>query len=412
MPNRPPVTRRDGDYNSRNLLILGASFLQLPMIEKAKELGLRVGVVDMDPSAPGANLADVFFEVSTNDPVGVCEAAKLFGADGVCTMATDMPVRSIAYACDHLGLPGPSWHTSILATDKGEMARAFAENDVAHPKFNVIKEREILEGSFWVPEDYPVIAKPVDSSGSRGVVKVERCSDYEEALRYASEFGRSGDVIVEEYVVGPEVSVELMVINNVPYAVQVTDKETTGAPHFVEIGHSQPSQLTEEVVRAICSQACAAALAVGIENGPAHAELRVSDFGPKVIEIGARLGGDLITSHLVPLSTGIDLIELVIRLALGLPVVIPNATNRGSAVRFLFADPGIVESVEGLSVANSAEGLETIEISCKVGDMVSELLSSSARLGYVVCSGETANEAKERCTRAVDAIKIVMRGQV
>lgn len=410
MPNRPIVSHSNDEYNFRSLLILGASFLQVPMIEKAKELGLRVGVVDMNPSAPGANLADAFFEVSTNDLVGVCKAARLFCADGVCTMATDMPVRSIAYACERLGLPGLSWRTSVLATDKGEMACAFAENDVAHPEFNVIEEKEILEGSFWMPENYPVIVKPVDSSGSRGVVKVERHSDYEEALRYASEFGCSGDVIVEEYIDGPEVSVELMIVDSVPYVIQVTDKETTGAPHFVEIGHSQPSQLNEKVVRAICFQACAAALAMGIENGPAHAELRVSDIGPKVIEIGARLGGDFITSHLVPLSTGIDLIELVIRLALGLPVTIPDTMNRGSAVRFLSAEPGIVESMEGLSVANSAEGLEAIEVDCKVGDMVSELLSSSTRLGYVVCSGATASEAKERCIRAVDAIKIVVRG--
>ncbi|MCI8366250.1 MAG: ATP-grasp domain-containing protein [Eggerthellaceae bacterium] len=409
MPNEIPNTCGAGDYDSRSLLILGASFLQVPMIEKAKKLGLRVGVLDMDPSAPGIGLADEFFEVSTNDPAGVCEAARRFGADGICTMATDMPVRSIAYACAELGLPGPSWHSAVAATDKGEMARLFAERDVAHPAFRVVGRKAILDRTFWVPESYPVITKPVDSSGSRGVVKVEQRSDYEEALRYSSESGRSGDVIVEEYIAGPEVSVELMVVDGAPHVVQVTDKETTGAPHFVEIGHSQPSQLPEKVSRAIRHQACAAALAVGIENGPAHAELRMSETGPKVIEIGARLGGDLITSHLVPLSTGVDLIELVIRTALGLSVVIPDVANRGSAVRFLFAEPGVIESVGGIPAAGDMEGLEAIGVNCEAGDVVSELLSSSARLGYVVCSGDTADEAKGRCARAAEAIEIVVR---
>lgn len=295
------------------LLIIGASILQLPAILKAKELGLYVGVADYNPNAVGIPYADEFFNVSTIDEEGVYQAAKAFGADGIMTLATDMPMRSVAYACSKLGLTGISYETAVKATDKGEMIQAFEACGVEHPWYYILSSADDVS-RLNDRITYPCITKPTDNSGSRGVMLVNNREELENALAYSRENGRTGSVIVEEYMTGPEVSVEVMVLDGVPHILQVTDKLTTGAPHFVEMGHTQPSRLPERDLEKIRDLASRAVKSVGIANGPAHVEIILTGNGPKMVELGARMGGDCITTHLVPLSTGVDMIRATIEI--------------------------------------------------------------------------------------------------
>lgn len=137
------------------------------------------------------------------------------------------------------------------------------------------------------------------------------------AYSYSHSFSRNGDLVVEEYMIGPEVSVETLTVNGECNVIQITDKITTGAPHFVEMGHTQPSQLPENTKQKVAQLAKLANRAIGIINGPSHTEIIVTNEGPKIVELGARLGGDCITMHLVPLSTGVDMVECCIKIALG-----------------------------------------------------------------------------------------------
>ena len=164
---------------------------------------------------------------------------------------------------------------------------------------------------------------------------IENREELERAVRYSSSNGREGSVIVEEYLQGSEVSVEVMVIDGEVHILQVTDKLTTGAPHFVEMGHSQPSRLRNEDIKAIRDLAARAVKSVGIDNGPAHVEIMLTDKGPKMIELGARMGGDCITTHLVPLSTGIDMVKATIQIALGEQPDIAPKFNKGAAIRYI-----------------------------------------------------------------------------
>ena len=164
---------------------------------------------------------------------------------------------------------------------------------------------------------YPCISKPVDNAGSRGVMLIKCREELKEAVRYSFANGRRGGVIIEEYLQGSEVSVEVMALEGDIHILQVTDKLTTGAPHFVEMGHSQPSCLGKKAVDSIKDLAVRAVKSLGIYNGPAHVEIMLTEAGPRLIELGARMGGDCITTHLVPLSTGIDMVELAIRISLG-----------------------------------------------------------------------------------------------
>lgn len=383
----------------KRLLIIGASILQLPAIVKAKEMGLYVAVADYNPNAVGIPYADEFFNVSTIDEAGVCASAREFRADGIMTLATDMPMRSVAYSCATLGLTGIPYDTAVKATDKGEMIKAFEAAGVEHPWYYIFAN-DADSADLKSKITYPCITKPTDNAGSRGVTLVNTPEELEAALSYSSQNGRSGNVIVEEYMTGREVSVEIIVWQGVPHVLQVTDKLTTGAPHFVEMGHSQPSSLPDADLEKIRDLACRAVKSVGIDNGPAHVEIMLTQDGPKMVELGARMGGDCITSHLVPLSTGIDMVKATIDISLGLTPDIAPKFEKGSAIRFFDAPAGVITAIEGVAEAKNIPGVQEISFTKTVGDTVTAIGSSTDRVGFVIVQADTA-AAAECCTQEI-----------
>jgi len=390
----------------RKFMILGSSILQLPAIKQAKEMGLKVVAVDMDPNAVGFNEPDIEKEIiSTIDVPAVVEAAKRHNVCGVITVASDMPMRSVAAVAEEMGLIGVSSETAVKATNKADMRRAFEENGVASPKSCRVSNKEEFNKAVE-NFDKNFIIKPADNSGSRGIYLVENKLDAERAYEYSHRFSRGGEVVVEEFMSGPEVSVELLAVNGEHHVLQVTDKLTTGAPHFVEIGHSQPSRLPKTDVEAIKALAIQAAKAVGIENGPGHAEIILTKDGPKMVEIGARMGGGCITTHLVPLSTGINMTKATIQTALGETPDIESKYQRGSAIRFIIPPIGRVTKISGIQEATSLLGVETVEIQCKVGQTVGKLESGASRIGYVIAHAQTPEEAVKICEAALKRIKI------
>lgn len=391
----------------KRLLIIGASILQLPAIKKAKALGHYVAVADFNPNAVGIPYADEFFNASTIDIEAICKVAEEFKPDGIMTLATDMPMRSIAAATSRLGLPGISMDTAIKSTDKGEMIKAFKAHDVESPWFYIIDNVTVLNA--LLPKlTYPCILKPTDNAGSRGVMLVNSAEELIKAYQYSVAQSRGGLVILEEYMIGPEVSVEVMVVDGEPHVLQVTDKLTTGAPNFVEMGHNQPSMLPAEDVEKIKDLACRAVKSVGINCGPSHVEIKLTPTGPKMVELGARMGGDCITTHLVPLSTGIDMIKATIDVALGLTPDITPTLHKGSAIRFFDASCGIVSAIEGVEEAQAVEGVQEIAFTKNVGDEVTEIHSSLDRCGFVIAQCDTAIEAIEVCEKAKKMISFTI----
>jgi len=392
----------------KKLLIIGASILQLPAIKKAKELGFYTGVVDYDPNAIGIPYADEYFNVSTTDAEGVADIALQFKPDGIMTLATDMPMRSVAKASKNCNLPGITMDTAIKSTDKGEMIKAFEQNGVEHPWYYIALGEDEFE-SLKDKVSYPCIMKPTDSSGSRGVVLVHTLEDLEREYNYTRQNSRGGGVIAEEYMSGAEISVEIMTVQGTPHVLQVTDKLTTGAPHFVEMGHSQPSRLDKTSVDKIKELAQRAVKAVGIDNGPAHVEIMLTKDGPKMIELGARMGGDCITTHLVPLSTGIDMIKATIETACGTNPDITAKFNKGSAIRYFDVPSGVIKSIEGVEEAEKIEGVKEISFVKNIGDSVGEIGSSTDRVGFVIAQADSADKAVEICEKAIGTIKIIVK---
>lgn len=392
----------------KKILIIGASILQLPAIKKAKGLGYYVGVIDYNPNAIGIAFADEYFNVSTIDVEGVTAVAKKFEPDGIMTLATDMPMRSIAAACEALNLPGISMDTAIKSTDKGEMIKAFSANGVACPWFFIAEDEKAFE-EIKGKVEFPCIMKPTDNSGSRGVVLANNIYELCENYEYTKSSSRSGAVIIEEYMQGQEVSVEIIVLDGEPHVLAVTDKLTTGAPHFVEMGHSQPSRLPENDVEKIKVLACSAVKAVGINCGPAHVEIMNTAKGPKMVELGARMGGDCITTHLVPLSTGVDMVEATIKICCGeIPDISPRF-NKGSAIRYFDVPAGTITSINGVKEAEEIPGVKEISFVKNVGDNVGEIGSSTDRVGFVIAQAENPTSAVAMCDKVLETVKILVK---
>lgn len=389
----------------KRILITGASVLQLPAIRKAKEMGFYIGVADYNPQAVGIGYADEYFNVSTIDVEGVTKVAKEFQPDGMITLATDMPMRPIAAACEACGLPGISYKTAVRATDKAEMIRAFEKYGVEHPWYYVAESKAEFD-DMMEKITFPCVMKPTDNAGSRGVVLVHNQQELKDAYGFSHGESRSGAVIMEEYLQGPEFSVEVMVIDGEPHVLQITDKLTTGAPHFVEMGHTQPSRQPKWQQEKICDLSCRAVKALGINVGPAHVEIILTKDGPRMVELGARLGGDCITTHLVPLSTGIDMVGATIELACGGKPDITEKFKKGSAIRYFNTSAGTLQAIEGIEEAKKIPGVREITIVKEIGTQLTDIASSVDRIGFVIAQADTAEEAAAICKKAMDRIHI------
>lgn len=205
---------------------------------------------------------------------------------------------------------------------------------------------------------------------------------------------------------GNEVSVEIIVYQGYVHVLAITDKLTTGAPHFVELGHNQPSLLPALEQDKIKDLASKAVKAIGITDGPAHVEIMLTTDGPKMIELGARMGGDCITTHLVPLSTGIDMIKATIDISMGKEPDLEPKFQKGSAIRFITPNSGIVKSILGVDEALCSNGVKEVELPIKVGSSVSSICSSIDRSGYVIAQGDNAEDAIYNCENAIQKIQI------
>ena len=391
----------------KKIMILGASELQLPAILKAKELGLEVISIDYNPDAIGFSYSDKYYVVSTLDKEEVLEIAIEEKIDGIMTLASDLPMRTVSYVAKKLSLFGPKQETVQLVTNKFLMRDCFKKNGLQSIEFK--KTNNIDDVMSFLQDKKEIVLKPTSSSGSRGISHI-RCDDdrsiIENSFQYTMENSANQEIIIEEFLKGKEVSVESMTINGKTEIIQITDKLTTGSPHFVEIGHSQPAQLSETMYSDICTLVKNTINAVNLDNGPAHTEIMISDEGLNIVEIGARLGGDFITSHLVKYSTGIDMVELLIKATIGEKISIPNKEDKGSAIRFLTFPTGKVKKMTNHNADSTDSNIVKYELNIQVGDTVPELLSSNSRYGYVIAQGNTVQKAITSCEQFIELISI------
>ncbi|NLL78197.1 MAG: ATP-grasp domain-containing protein [Clostridiales bacterium] len=399
----------------KKMMILGASALQVPAIKKAKELGFEIILVDYDDNAVGFPLADVKLVVSTLDQEEVYRQALIHKPDVVITSTSDGPVRTAAYVNEKLGKkPDLAYEDSLCATIKSYMRDRLKENGVPIPEYYVIHDYMQLREAVSRLGGYCIV-KPADNAGSRGVVLVDfrhtkqgESNDrkLKEIYEYSKSNSRNGIVMTEEFMTGAEVSVESMTVDGETTIIAITDKFITPPPYFVEIGHSQPSRLAEDTKEEIKKITLQAVKAIRLQNGPSHTEVKVTPKGPKIVEIAARLGGDFITSKLVPLSTGVDMVGNSVLLAAGEQTDLTGKCAKGAAIRFIQGTPGRIKKITVDDGINALEGLEEFVLYKKAGDKIDSTKSSNDRLGHVIAGGETAEEAMSIAEKALEFVHI------
>ncbi len=318
----------------KNLAIIGASYLQLPLINKAKEMGYTTHVFAWKANDVGEREADYFYPISIIEKERILEKCREIGICGICSISSDLASVTVNYVADHLGLIGNSLECTEVSTNKSQMRKCFAIHHDPSPRSFTVTGLEEINTDLL---DFPVIVKPLDRSGSRGISKVESVEQLKEAIELAISQGFEKKAIVEDYLEGEEFSVESISWEGEHHLLAVTKKYTTGSPNYIETGHMEPADISDEMKERIKETVFHALNSLGVRYGASHSEIMINGDYIGIVEIGARMGGDLIGSDLVELSTGFDFVKAVIEIAVGIRPEFRYADNGNCAgVKFIF----------------------------------------------------------------------------
>ena len=317
------------------IAIIGASYLQMPVIEKAKEKGLETHVFAWAAGDVGEKAADFFYPISIVEKDQILEKCREIGIDGICTIASDLAAITVNYVAEKMGLIGNPMDAVEVSTNKHKMRLCFEEHGDPSPKSIRVTSVEDLKG---VELSYPVIVKPVDRSGSRGITKLTSPEGLQEAIERSMEQGFEKCALVEEFATGQEYSVEFISWEGKHTFLALTKKYTTGAPDFIETGHMEPAPVSDEVLEEVKAVVSHALTSLGIRYGASHSELKIAKDGTiRLIEIGGRMGGDNIGAALVKLSTGYDFVDAVIDVAMGVEPTAKKSLSSVAGIRFIFS---------------------------------------------------------------------------
>lgn len=388
----------------KKIMIVGAGRSQIPSIITAKKMGLVTMAIDGKSDAPGLKLADFPEVVSTIDIEEGIKIAKKYEIDGVLTIATDSGVVSTANIAHYLGLVGITPKSAEMATDKSLMRERFVEKGVSCPDFGVAYSMDDAQ-KIINRIGFPVVIKPVNNAGSFGVKKVRDSKELEVAFEYAKSVSYSGKVIVEELMGGSEVSVETLTFKGITNVIAITDKIVSLPPYCIEMGHTIPSNLPEDIQKQICQITKKGIEALGIEYGGGHTEIKITENGPKIVEIGARLGG-WIAADMVPLATGVDMVKESINIAMGNRPNVKHKFSRGVALRVFNSKCGKVLNIKGEDKVKKAEGITISEIYIKKGDIIRPLRSGFDRIGRLVAVGEDRETVVQRAENAIKLLEV------
>lgn len=300
---------------NKKIAILGANYQYLTFYRQTKALGYEIYSFgrESDDHIAAEKYADHFYDISFKEKERILEICKQEGVQGVTSFLIESALPYVYYISRGLGVPCNSPECEALTENKYTMREQMKKEGVSIPTYKAVKSLEEAEG---IP--FPVIIKPSDSGGSRGITLVRKKEDLASALDRAFSWSPSRTALVEQFIEGREFSVEAISYKGKHYILQITDKMTTGAPYFVEMGHHQPADLNQKQWDAISNLTLKLLKALKVEYGASHTEVKMNDDGvPYVIEMGARMGGGFINSDMVKLSTGYDFVKGVLEVATG-----------------------------------------------------------------------------------------------
>lgn len=371
------------------IAIIGASMLQNPLIISAKELGFETHVFAWETGDIGEKNADFFYPISITDKISILKKCQELDIVAVVTIASDLANITVQYIAKKMGLPTNSDHTICWTTNKFEMRERLLEKGVKVPRFLKLENVQSIEKiEEW---EYPLIVKPTDRSGSRGITKVYSFKELGDAVQSSLNESFEKQVIVEEFIHGVEYSVEFISFNGIHYPLAITRKFTTGSPHYIEVGHLQPGILDIDLQEKVYRYVTNVLEIMGIENGATHTEIKIdSNQNIGIIEVGSRMGGDFIGTDLVRYSTGYDYVRMVLEVSLGnKPTFSMSGNVNNSAIRFIFSP----DDLNIIKKSKKNEALELVHSNIKEEDISFEndVHDSSTRKGYALFKSRNYN---------------------
>ena len=373
------------------VLIFGVGPLQESIIERAKKMGLYTVGIDPCAEATCKDCVDAFEVVPGQDYEGHCAVVKKYGIDAIVTAATDKPLVMMARIAEKYSFPFYSVETAQWSTDKFQMKERFELGGVPHAQGRLISKAEEAEGLV-----FPVIVKPRDNSGSRGVKLCRSKEELEASMNEALEVSKLDTVLVEEFIEGPEYSIEGLHHDGKSEVIQFTEKKTTEFPYNVELGHIQPANISEENQQKIREVVAKIGSALHFVNCPSHTELKINERGIFVIETSPRLGGDYITSTLTPLSTGVNLEDELLKISLGVTVnPVPKAVQYSGVRFFSFEEGNVIKHVPNSEFVKSWPHVVDFSFSLKEGEKVNRITSSLNRYGHLTLTAGNRDAIEE-----------------
>jgi len=401
----------------KTIMIIGGGILQLPVIHTAKKMGFQVIVTDYNADAIGMKEADVPIVMSTRDIEGSVRVAKaqneLAAISAVLTVGTDASM-AVAAVANALNLPGIKFEDAEAATNKIKMRMRFKEHGVPSPNFLPVwsladakKAGKILK--------FPVVIKPSDNMGARGVMRIDNLNQLADAFKFSKGASPSGELIMEEFMDGPELSIDAIIYNEEITITGIADRIIEYPPYFIETGHNMPSSLSQETQEAACDIMKLGIRALGIDIGAAKGDIKITKDGPMIGELAARLSGGFMSAYTYPLSSGVDLMKAAIEVALGQePGNLEPVFNQFCIERAIITKNGIVKKITGLEEALKIPGIKEIFLNVKPGDKVIQPRSNVEKAGHIIAIGKTLDEAVasvEKC-RSVLNFELIEESEI
>lgn len=379
--------------NKKSILVFGGSDYQLSLIIECKNLKLYTVVIDPNPNAEAKDYADAFEVIGGQDFEGTCQVIEKYNIDAIITAATDKPLFMMAKVAEKYNLNFFSEETATVATDKFLMKERFEKNDLPHAKGRLIKE---------IPEDFdfPIVIKPTDNSGSRGVIFCNNHDEANKVLEESKQYTRKSHVLAEEVIEGTEYSIESLHYNGKSKIIQITEKIVTPLPYFIELGHIQPHDLPEKTVAELEKLIIKVAKAFNFENCGCHNEVKIKDGKITLIEVSPRIGGDFISSTLAKASTGINMEKALIQIVLGEEPDFSEYKPAASGIFFFHFGKGVFRSIKNLDNTLNRPEVLSYRLDLKPGDTIPQIKVGTDRYGYIILRSEN----RERLLQIRDEI--------
>lgn len=370
-------------------MVFGAGKLQASLLDNIKKMGFTSVAVDIDPQPFSRYKADYFYCIPDNNLQELIGIALKHKIKGIATTSLERPLPIMAELAQVLNVPFPERSSIERSINKKIMKDCFLDHDIPCADGYLVKPTLKIEKPLL---KYPLIVKPSDSSGSRGVLKCTNDVEYFDAINIARGYSKTGEVMVEVFIEGDEISVECLVFRGECKIIQITDKITSLSPFNVEITHIQPSKYSSLHYNEIKRISQEIATAFHLDMCAMHIEAKVNDTGTSIIEFGPRLGGDYITSHLTPISTGVNIEQEYLRICTGTPPKYNKSQSQASAVVFINMPTNSTLTNGDFQDILDNEHVVDFNIELVEGDHCPQLTNSLDRYGHVILKGDTRDE--------------------